>query len=298
MQTSRNESDIWHVSRLLSWMTDYFSEKNIESPRLSAELLLCMTLDCNRVNLYTSFDKPLEKHELDFLKKLIMRRAAFEPVSYITGEKGFLLYDFFVSRDVLIPRPDTERLVEVVFELFSEKKSEKIKILELGTGSGAISISLADYFKNCLVVSTDISFEAIKIAVKNSLKYGVEKKIIFVNTSWFNGLSNLEKFDLIVSNPPYIRRGDIDSLQPEIRKYEPFKALDGGIDGLDCIREIIGTAGLFLKNNGFLIIEAGHDQKEDIEKITEKTKDLFFEEMIKDYGKRDRVAVIKKKSVG
>ncbi|MCB9481882.1 MAG: peptide chain release factor N(5)-glutamine methyltransferase [Desulfobacteraceae bacterium] len=296
MSSSKNEisSDIWTISKILGWTESYFKSKNIESPRLGAELLLCSVLNCSRISLYTNFDKPLLKNELEIFKSFIRRRVDFEPVSYITNEKSFFDLDFYVDSNVLIPRPDTEKLVEVVIDLFSDRKQDKLKILELGTGSGIISVSLADYFRNSFITAVDISLDALKTAKLNSVKNNVSSNIFFVNSSWFSGIRDLNSFDLIVSNPPYIKTLDIDQLQPEVRLYEPVLALDGGEDGLLCIDEIIGKSDKFLKKDGFLILEAGFDQKEGIKKITEKNRNLSFVDMVRDYGQRDRVAVIKR----
>ncbi|MDY0360162.1 MAG: peptide chain release factor N(5)-glutamine methyltransferase [Desulforegulaceae bacterium] len=296
MSSNNNDSssDNWTISKILSWTESYFKSKNIESPRLGAELLLCSVLKCSRISLYTNFDKPLLKNELEIFKSFIKRRVDFEPVSYITNEKSFFDLDFYVNSNVLIPRPDTEKLIEVVIELFSDRKEDKLKILELGTGSGIISVCLANYFKKAFFASVDISMDALRTAEFNAEKNNVLSNISFINSSWFSGIKENNFFDLIVSNPPYIKTSDIDLLQIEIKKYEPVLALDGGEDGLFCIHEIIKKADKFLKNNGFLIFEAGFDQKEEIENLTSKNKNLSFIDMIKDYGNRDRVAVIKK----
>ncbi|MDY0132848.1 MAG: peptide chain release factor N(5)-glutamine methyltransferase [Desulforegulaceae bacterium] len=287
-------SEVWTISKILSWTESYFKSKDIESPRLGAELLLCSALKCSRIDLYTNFEKPLSNNELKLFKSFIKRRADFEPVSYITNEKSFFDLDFYVDSNVLIPRPDTEKLIEVVIELYSEKKDENLKILELGTGSGIIAVSLANYFKNSKIIAVDIFLEALKRARTNSEKNKVLSRIFFLNTNWFSGISFKHGFDLIVSNPPYIKTSDIDFLQPEIRLYEPVSALDGGENGLLCVGEIIKKADLFLKKDGFLVMEAGFDQKQGIQALSGENKNLSFVEMVKDYGNRDRVAVIKR----
>lgn len=296
MSSNNNDSssDNWTISKILSWTESYFKSKNIESPRLGAELLLCSVLKCSRISLYTNFDKPLLKNELEIFKSFIKRRVDFEPVSYITNEKSFFDLDFYVDSNVLIPRPDTEKLIEVVIDIFSDRKQDNLKILELGTGSGIISVSLADNFRNSFIAALDVSLNALKTARINSEKNNVSSNIFFVNSSWFSGIRELNFFDLIVSNPPYIKTSDIEQLQPEIKLYEPVLALDGGKDGLVCIDEIIRNCDKFLKKDGFLILEAGYDQKEGIKNLIEKNKNLLFVDMVKDYGNRDRVVVIKK----
>jgi len=290
---SQSES-AWTVSKLIAWTKDYFKEKNIESPRLTAELLLCEVLNCSRVSLYVNFDKPLLHKELSLFKSYIKRRISYEPVSYITGKKSFFDLDFFVNKSVLIPRPDTETLIETVCNYFENKKNDDLKILDLGTGSGIIAVCLADYFSNSQVYAADISFEALKTAEHNKKVNGIDN-LSFVLSDWFSGFKSCEYFDIIVSNPPYIKTADIETLQPEIKLYEPGKALDGGDDGLDCLRVIVKEASLYMKKDSFLIMEAGFDQKEDIIKLVSTSDDLTFEEMVRDFAEKDRVAVVRKK---
>lgn len=294
MQNYKEKQDIWPVKKMLSWMESYFESKNIESPRLGAELLLCKVLDTDRVGIYTNFDKPLSTEELSHLKSLIKRRVAFEPVAYITGEKAFFDLDLNVNKGVLIPRPDTERLIEVVEDLYKKNNAQDLVVADLGTGSGAIALSIAQLFENSMVYGIDISIEALKTAFGNARKYNLEKKVRFINSRWLTGISMDMKFDLIVSNPPYIRTEDIETLQPEIRLYEPVNALDGGSDGLDCYRDIISQAPFYLKKDGYLIFEAGFDQRKGLEALCAESQFFEFIDMIKDYGGRDRVAVIKK----
>jgi release factor glutamine methyltransferase len=291
---NENPAKIWTVSKILAWTESYFKSKGIESPRLGAELLLCSVLKCERVGLYTNFDKPLLKNELELFRSYIKRRADYEPVSYITNEKSFFELDYYINPNVLIPRPDTEKLIETVIELYPSSREEKLKILELGTGSGIIAVSLLKYFKNSTAAALDISIDAVKTAKINAGKNGLSSKIFFFLSRWFSGVSTKIKFDLIVSNPPYIKTSEISSLQPEIRLYEPLLALDGGEDGLLCIKEIIENAHNYLNKNGYLVIEAGCEQKNGIMELTDKNENLTFIEMVKDYGGRDRVAVIKR----
>jgi len=296
MSSSSSEelSEPWTISKILNWTESYFRSKNIESPRLGAELLLCSVLKCSRISLYTNFDKPLLKKELEQFRSYIKRRADFEPVSYIINEKSFFDLDFYVDSNVLIPRPDTEKLIETVIGLYSGRKEENLRILELGTGSGIITVTLAAFFENSFSAAADLSLEAIRTARINAEKNNVSSRICFLNSSWFSGISPKCQFDLIVSNPPYIKTSDIAKLQPEIRMYEPVLALDGGENGLLCIEEIVRDAHMFLKKDGYLVLEAGFDQKEGIEALVRRNENLIFVEMVKDYGGRDRVAVIKR----
>lgn len=287
--------ETWTISKILQWTGNYFESKNIESPRLSAELLICKVLDCDRVSLYVNFQKPLHKNELDEYRNLIKRRVANEPVAYITGEKSFFEFDFKVNRNVLIPRPDTEVLIETILKKFHNRKDENLKILDLGTGSGAIAISLKHIFKNASVFAVDVSFDAAAVAKNNSEINLGENKVFFLNSSWFSALKEKVSFDIIVSNPPYIPTKDVDELEPGVKFFEPVLALDGGNDGFDCYRRILSDSGLYLKDTGSLFFEIGFDQKEQMEDLAASSNGFTLEEVVKDYGGRDRVAVLNKK---
>ncbi len=295
---AKSETQSWTILKLLNWTTSYFKSHNIENPRASAEILLAHALKCKRIDLYAYHDKPLSQKELAIFRPLIKRRAKSEPVAYITGKKEFWSLDFIVTKDVLIPRPDTERLVETALKLLCEKKSGdplKLKILELGTGSGAISLALASERKDCLFFASDISFPALCVAGENARNLGLAEHIGFFCGKWFEALNpGLCAFDMIVSNPPYVRRKDISGLQKEISGYEPQLALDGGEDGLDAIRKIVGHAFSYLKDDGKLLIEMGYDQKNEVENMVKacgKYNDISF---VKDYGGHFRVAIIKR----
>ncbi len=226
---------------------------------------------------------------------MIKRRAKAEPVAYITGKKEFWSLDLIVSKDVLIPRPDTECIVETALKLMPEKKrGEPFKILEPGTGSGAISLALASERKDCLFFAFDISFPALLIAAENARNLGLSESVVFFCGKWFEALNpGLCAFDMIISNPPYVRKDDIPKLQKEIG-YEPRLALNGGDDGLDAIRIITGNAFSYLKKDGKLLIEIGYDQKDDVEKIVKAAGQYREISFVRDYAGHFRVAIIKK----
>ncbi|MBF0378530.1 MAG: peptide chain release factor N(5)-glutamine methyltransferase [Desulfamplus sp.] len=330
MQTENNLSDRWTILKIISWTTNYFKEFDIDSPRLTAEILLCHALNIRRIDLYLQFDRPLNSDELAQYKSLIRRRLKKEPVAYITGSKGFWDSQFIVTPDVLIPRPDTELIVEVALNLIKQKKNERqnkveqyskieqniiecnekiekhnksldqhINILELGTGSGAISISLAKENQNSsdiIFFATDISLKAAIIAKKNSLNAIMKpsQNLFFLIGSWFSPIKPEAKFDIIISNPPYIPTNDIKTLQEEVRDYEPLLALDGGSDGISSLKEIMRSAHHYLTQDGILLMEMGFDQKEKIElealKICKYEPPIF----IKDYAGHNRVVSLKK----
>lgn len=280
---------------ILSRTESYFKERFIDSPRLTAEILLAHSLDVRRLDLYLQYDRPLLENELSDYKVLIRRRIQHEPVAYIIGEKGFFESDFDVARGVLIPRPETEILVEEALKIVSHDSFDSRigKVLDLGTGSGAIIISLAKAAPRHLYMANDISLSALEIAKKNACRIA-GNKICFFAGDWFSTLKNEPKFDLIVSNPPYIPLADIRSLAPEIREHEPRLALDGGDDGLFCFRAILKDAHRYLVPGGILLFEIGFDQKEGLEKLFKSNPEYESIEFIKDLSGHNRVAKIKK----
>ncbi len=279
----------WHILSLLKWAESYFASHDIEDPRASAEMLLAHTLKLRRIDLYIRYDQPLMSDELARFKALIIRRAAGEPVAYIMGQKGFWSLELRVTPDVLIPRPDTEILVEAAVGAIPKDGGETpLRVLELGTGSGAIIAAIASERPGHCFFASDCSIKALDIAKENARYHQLDAAICFFASDWFSALMPIPRFDLIVSNPPYIPSADIDALQPEIRKFEPRNALDGGKDGLDAIRNIIGHAKNYLKPGGSLMLEIGYDQRMQVSEMSESGgyEQIRF---IKDYGGHDRV---------
>lgn len=285
----------WTIIKLLTWTKSYFKDHCIDSPRLTAEILLGFSLGIRRLDLYLQHDRPLEKAELTRFKTLLKRRIGREPVAYITGEKGFYESDFQVKKGVLIPRPDTEVMVETAIGLLGRGKavSGEKKVLELGVGSGAIVISLAKACPGHVYFGCDLSSVALETAKQNAVLLA-ETPIRFFQGSWLDAVDLRESFDLILSNPPYIPTRDIQDLAPEIKLHEPMLALDGGGDGLDSIREIVDRARACLVPGGTLLIEMGFDQQEGVAAIVE----TFFEyepiEFIKDLAGHTRLVVVRK----
>ncbi|MEW5909964.1 MAG: peptide chain release factor N(5)-glutamine methyltransferase [Thermodesulfobacteriota bacterium] len=289
----------WTVLKLLNWSVSYFKDRGIEAPRASAEILLSHVLNLKRIELYVRYDQPVVSEELKRFKVLVRRRIQGEPVSYITGVKGFWSSDFKVTRDVLIPRPETEHLVEAALKiastLISQHHQNPLRILELGTGSGAIVVSLAQKIENGLFFASDRSVDAIKVAQANAQSHGLEKQISFFSGNWFLPLKNKGiRFDLIISNPPYIPSSEIDSLQPEICRFEPRPALDGGPDGLDSLRHLIDHGHEYLSEPGKLLLEIGHDQKEAVERIAADSSRYGNINFFKDLSGINRVACMGK----
>lgn len=288
----------WTPLKLIQWTTGHFEKKNIPNPRLDAELLLAHVLQCPRIDLYTGYEKIVSEKDLATFKALIERRAKREPLQYMIGETEFWGLKIKVTPDVLIPRPETELLVEEALKNvgagFSRPGRENraptgIQILDIGTGSGCIAIALAKNLPDAKIVATDISREALAIARENAEVHGVADRIEFVLADiapWRAFQAEDRKFDLILSNPPYIPTAEFPELQPEVRDFEPRKALDGGPEGLEVIDRILDEAPAFLKPKGHLLLEIGEGQGE---KLRVKASHIR-----KDYSGIERVFVFKK----
>ena len=246
--------------------------KELESisstPRLDVETLLQKVLNVDRLYILLNLEKSLSEDEEILFNKFINERLNNRPIAYIVGNREFMGLDFYVKEGVLIPRPDTEILVEEVIELAKNKGN--INILDIGTGSGAITVSLAKYLDNANITSVDISEIALEIGKINAVNNKVDSKINFVKSDLFTNIDKNMKFDIIVSNPPYIKREVIETFDKQVKDFEPYNALEGGIDGLDFYRAITMQAKDYLKKDGILAYEVGHDQSEDVSKLMYK----------------------------
>jgi len=252
----------WTIIKILDWTKQYFADKGLENPRLDAEVLLCAVLQCQRIKLYVDFERPLDSEELATYKSYVRRRAQHEPLAYILGHREFMRNDFKVTPATLVPRPETELLVESLTKAAPLLKPEgEVKILDIGTGSGAIIVSLLDYLPKAKGVGVDISVDALVVAKENSEAIGVKERCGFLLSDLFSRVPLEKKFDIIVSNPPYIPARDIAALAKDVQK-EPRGALDGGEDGLDFYRRIIAEAMEHLEDEGLLAFEVGIHQSE------------------------------------
>lgn len=283
--------ETWTILKLLKWTTAYFKSHHIEQPRAAAEILLAHTLGIGRVDLYVQYDRPLESHELEVFKRFIQRRIQREPVAYIVGKKAFWSMDLKVTPDVLIPRPETETLVEAALTIIPpEPGSASLKILDLGTGSGAIVLAMASERPVHRFYAVDRSEKALAVALDNARMLDLNKAITFLQGNWFDSVRELvHYFDVIVSNPPYISSHEYKALPPEIAQYEPREALDGGSDGLDAIRLIIKETARYIVPGGRLFFEIGYDQWAAVEKLIEGSGAYNEWAVIKDYSGHDRV---------
>lgn len=247
------------VLEAIQLSTAYLEKKGVESARTNAELLLAEILKCKRLELYLSFDKPLKEDELSVYREFIRKRGLRIPLQYILGFVDFYGYKFSVDENVLIPRPETELLVEKIIEVYSEKSS--VKILDIGSGSGNISIVLGNKISQSIVIGVDISEEAIRIAEKNKKTLMEKDNLSFMKADVFNNdIKSLGKFDIIVSNPPYISLNDFNDLEPELKNYEPRISLTDESDGLSFYKKIISISKDILNINGRIYFEVGKDQ--------------------------------------
>jgi release factor glutamine methyltransferase len=286
--------DDWTILKLLQWTTTYFKEHGIESARIDAELLLAFSLGLERIDLYLRYDQPLNPDELTRFRAMVKRRVAREPVAYILGTKEFWALEMAVGPEVLIPRPETECLVEAVLAfLKNENGPEARRFLDLGTGSGAIAMALAHSCPTARVVALDRSRPALALADRNRRRHHLEDRVDLVAGDWLAPFSGSKaRFDVVVSNPPYIPSGQIDGLQPEIVRYEPRAALDGGPDGLGCLALIIGAAPALLSPGGAVFLEIGHDQFPAVQRLATKSGAYRDVACRPDYSGMDRVACL------
>ena len=262
---------------LINFGAKELKQKKIVSSRLDSELLLSKILNKNREEILINLNQKISQKYLSRFKELIVRRSKNEPIAYIFNEKEFWSKFFFVSPDTLIPRPETELIVEKLVKIFKDKK---ISVLDMGTGSGCILISLLSELKNSRGIGIDISKKAISIANKNLEKHSMQNRIKFLNKPLDSNF--IRKFDLIVSNPPYIRSNEIKNLKEDIKKYEPRIALDGGNDGLDVIKKVIYKTKYILKVKGMLALEIGNEQFKKVSEIL-INENFKIEHIIKDY---------------
>jgi release factor glutamine methyltransferase len=234
-----------------------FKEKGIDSPRLDAELIVGHVLELDRVALYLQHDRPLGERELDRIRELVRRRARREPLAYVLGHREFWSMDLVVRPGVLVPRPDTETLVEAALELVPE--GERCFVADVGTGSGAVALAIAKERPEARVFATDIADEALRVAKENATRLGLQERVAFLKGPLLDPIPSDRAIDVVVSNPPYVPSAEIAALMPDVRDYEPRVALDGGADGLDVIRALIAAATRARRG---IAIEVGQGQAE------------------------------------
>jgi release factor glutamine methyltransferase len=281
----------WTIQKLLNWITGYFTEKNMDSPRLSAQLLLGHVLELARIELYTHFDKTVGADQLDKLHDLVKRCSDNEPLAYLIGRTEFYSLDIKVTPDCMIPRPETELLVEKAIDFLRTREGKQF-VCDLCTGSGCIAVAIAKNCPNAHIVATDICDSALSVAAENVANHNLAGRITLLCGDLFapiiEGLDNTE-FDLIVCNPPYVSSAEFEVLDRNIRDYEPKHALYAGADGLDIYRRITERVDEFLKPDSALILEIGYAQGPSVRELLEQTG-IFAEIKIeKDTQNNDRV---------
>lgn len=278
----------WTIKDLLNWTSNFFRDKGIEEPRLEAEVLLARVLNKDRVYLYANYDLPVNSQEREQYRDFVKRRAQGEPSAYITGSREFMSLNLKVNPDVLIPRSDTEILVESVIDVVN--KDEKIRICDVGTGSGAIAISLAYYLPNSVVYATDISEKALEVAQENAQNNNVEVNFLLGNLLTPIKQASIS-FDVITANLPYIPPHEFEQLDKGVKDFEPTSALVAQGDGLDLYRELIPQAYELIAKDGYLFFEIGYNQGD---KAIDLVRDFTEVELIKDLAGRDRVIKARK----
>jgi release factor glutamine methyltransferase len=265
------QEKVWTVLDLIKWGADYLTEKGFDEARLNVELLLSATLGLKRFDLYVKHDQPLKKDELERFKALLKRRLAHEPIQYILGKTNFYSIEMKVDRRALIPRPETETLVESVIKLCKTYLSQKdeLHILDIGTGSGCIDVALAKFVKNSRIISIDKSKDALDLANENAKLTKTEEQIRFLQADLLNLDENAfeRKFDIIVSNPPYVSELAFKTLAADIKEFEPVDALSDGADGLTFFKKISRMARLLLNPGGYVFVETSFDQAKEVEEI-------------------------------
>ncbi len=278
------------VLEVIQRSADFLTRKGVESPRLQVELLLAHLLQMPRMKLYLNFDRTLNEVELDALRALIKRRGEREPLQHIVGTTSFCGFEFAVNRDVLIPRPETELLAEQAWTFLATLGPASPTVLDFGTGSGCLAITIALKSPGAVVHALDISEAALTVARANALKLGAGDRVLFHAGDGFAALEPGLSFDLIVSNPPYIPNAEITTLEPEVRDFDPRLALDGGADGLEFYRLLATQAGGRLKPGGRLMLELGAGQHHDVSALL-TTGGWVVEGLLKDYCGRERILI-------
>lgn len=294
----------WTVRKVLEWTTGHLKKHGSGTPRLDAEVLLAHARKCLRIQLYTQYDEVLSDEVRGVMRDLVQRRAQHEPVAYLVGEREFFSLPFFVSRDVLIPRPDTETLVIQVVECLKPMPTEdgtvppaeNVRIADLCTGSGCVAVAIATQWPSASVVATDLSEKALAVAKSNIDRHGLAARIELRQGSLLDPLKSLPPFHVIASNPPYIPKAEIETLDPDVRRHEPHLALDGGVEGLDCLRPLIEQGANHLLPAGWMLLEFTPEQAAKLVSIAEASGHWSHIEVVKDLGQTPRILKLRKKS--
>ncbi len=294
MNTRDTSTDAWTTRRLLAWTADYFTRRDLDSPRLSAELLLACVLGCERLRLYTDPDRPAAADELARLRSLVERAGRHEPIQYLLGEAWFFGRPFMVTPDTLIPRPSSETIIEEALQHFRSQSrlNDPLTIIDIGTGSGILAISLAAALPEASVIATDISAVALEVAQRNAARHGVADRIDFATGSLFEPLAHRGppvRADLLTSNPPYISDAEWAQVARNVRDYEPTTALRAGPDGLNLLRPLIAGAHTHVRPGGRILLEIAASQAAAVEALAARNQALAAVRILKDHESLPRV---------
>jgi release factor glutamine methyltransferase len=276
------------VLEIIQRSTEFLGKKGVDSPRLQAELLLAHVLRLPRMRLYLNFDCALEIPQVDLFRELIKRRGQREPLQYIIGSTSFCGVEIAVNRHTLVPRPETELLAEQGWTFLNQLSDPSA--LDFGTGTGCLAVALAVKSPAARVSALDISADALELATQNAARHQVQARLQFVQGSGFAALPAASRFHLIISNPPYIPTAEIETLQPEVRDFEPRAALDGGADGLDFYRQLAAEAPGRLEPGAKIMLELGDGQAESVRRLFEQQK-WIVETVLEDYTRRPRIMI-------
>lgn len=290
--TPTNTNDEWTVGRLLDWTKQHFNAKRVDDARLCAEILLAEALSCRRIDLYARYGEQPTADQRTKFRGYVKEAAEHRPIAYLVGHKEFYSLDFEVTPDVLIPRPETELLVERALAWCKTHPADRYDLLDVGTGSGCIAITIAKRLPTANVVAGDISAAALAVAQRNAEKHGVADRVRFVEADMLDlpdGVAPPRGFDLVISNPPYVAEHERESLPANVRDYEPHVALFSGENGTDSYERIAAGVRGVLRPGGSLILEVGHTQADAVEQLmTNEPATLALDGRFKDLGGIDR----------
>lgn len=287
----QSEEQPWTIKRLLDWTTEHFGKRDPDNPRLRAEVLLAEALECQRIELYTQFDIVPSAGALAKFREWVKRHAAGEPVAYIVGSKEFYSLRFNVDNNVLIPRPETEHVIIEAIESAKLMGRSPLNIVDMGTGSGCIAITLAKHLPGSQIWGVDISRVALGVARQNAQIQSLTKGLQWIESDLFDQLRGDLKFDLIVSNPPYIGTAEQDTVDASVREFEPHVALFAGTEGMDVIQRLVVGATGRLVDNGILIFEISPLIEKQCQAALNQTPGLEWMRTVKDYSGHPRVMV-------
>jgi len=284
------------VLEVIQRSTEFLTQREVASPRLNAELLLAHVLNMRRMELYLHFERTLAPEEIERSRELVRRRGQREPLQHLTGAARFCGLELSVTPDVLVPRPETELLAERAWNYLNQlipKGNPGPAVVDFGTGSGCLAIAVAARSPTARVDALDVSAPALEVARGNALRHSLTERIHFFQGCGFTALPSEARYDLLMSNPPYIRSGEIDKLAPEVRDHDPRVALDGGADGLDFFRLLAHAGAERLNANGRMMLEFGDEQAEAVRELLEKQM-WIVEEIVEDYTHRPRIVIARK----